>query len=116
MSEYYNISLPQPVVLTNRLMADNTCGAGPCEFSYFTDSNSPKLSSMSQNSISSAQSLTFAATNCDLGSPLVIFTNKQTSFVTAVVPTSFNAHNIVLTAPNIESGQYNVRIRVDPVG
>jgi hypothetical protein len=114
ISPYYNISLPQSVVLTNRLMVDNTCG-GTCSFSYLDASLSPSLTNMSANSITTGN-IVLNGTNFNLGTPVVVLTNKKTGLVTQVTPTSVTASSLSFAVPSVESGKYNVKVRIDPVG
>lgn len=114
MNPYYNISVAQTVLLTNRLMVDNTCG-GSCGFSYLTEAQSPTLTSMSANTITSGN-IVLNGTNFNLGSPVVVLTNLNTSLVTLVTPSSVSSTSLTFAVPSIEAGQYNVKVRVDPTG
>lgn len=114
ISPYYNASVAQGVILTNRLMVDNTCG-GVCDFTYLDASSSPKLTSMSSNTIIYG-SITLTGVNLALGTPIVVLTNKDTSLATTVTPSSVNATSITFNVPNLETGSYNVKARLDPVG
>lgn len=113
-SHDYNVNVAQTVLLTNRLMVDNTCG-GSCSFSYLTEAQSPTLTSMSANTITSG-SIILNGTNFNLGSPVVVLTNLNTSLVTLVTPSSVSSTSLTFTVPTIEAGQYNVKVRVDPSG
>lgn len=113
-SPFYNISNPQGVILTNRLMVDNTCPANNCGFTYQSESSSPKLTSISTNTISSG-TVTLAGNLFDIGSQ-VILTNKLTAKETIVAPTTTSINSIVFTLPEIESGPYVVKVRVDSRG
>lgn len=95
-------------------MVDNTCG-GQCQFSYIDSSLSPKLTSMSVNSISSG-SVTLTGSNFNLGTPVVVLTHKNTSLVNVVTPTSTTATSITFTMPSVQSGWYDVKVRIDPAG
>lgn len=99
ISPDYNVSSPQNIVLTNRLMADSTCN-GSCSFSYNSQSQSPSLSSISVNSITSGI-ITLNGTNLALGNPIVILTNVNTSLSTEVVPNSASATSITFLLPKI---------------
>lgn len=114
ISPYYNASVVQGVVLTNRLMVDNTCG-GLCGFTYLDASVSPKLNSMSTNTIIYG-SITLTGVNLNQGTPVVVLTNKDTSLTTTVTPSSANASSITFNVPNLETGSYNVKARLDPMG
>lgn len=84
-------------------------------FNYMTQSLSPSLTSMSVNTIISG-SVTLTGLNIGSGSPKVVLTNKDTGVVTLVTPTSFNSTSVGFTVPNVESGSYNVKVRIDPIG
>jgi hypothetical protein len=114
ISPYYNVSVPQDVVLTNRLMVDNTCG-GTCSFSYIAEGQSPTLTKMSTNSITTG-SIVLNGTNFSLGTPIVILTNLNTSLATKVTPTGVTATSLTFAVPSVESGQYDVKVRIDPIG
>lgn len=114
INQYYNVSVAQKVTLTNRLMVDNTC-SGTCSFSYIPLSQSPSLSAISTNSITTG-TITLTGANLNLGTPVVVLTNKKTGLATTVTPTSATATSLVFTVPSVQSGEYNVKVRVDPVG
>ena len=99
-------------------MVENTCTTNTtCQFNYYDVTNSPKLDGISTSSITTG-SITLTGVNFDLNgsSPVVVITNKVTNNITIVTPTTFNSTKIVFTVPSVESGQYNVKVRVDPIG
>lgn len=97
-------------------MVDSTCGSvGSCGFTYLDSSVSPQLTSMSTNSITTGQ-ITINGSNFDLGTPIVILTNEETGQVTMVTPTNVIPTSLSFTVPSVESGSYNVKIRIDPIG
>ena len=114
MNPYYVVSVAQTVVLTNRLMVDNTC-VGTCGFTYLPQAQSPSLTSMSANTITSGN-VVLNGTNFDLGSPVVVLTNLNTNLVTLVTPSSVTSTSLTFAVAGIEAGQYNVKVRVDPAG
>jgi hypothetical protein len=107
----YNISQPQAVVLTNRLMVDNTCAnANSCLFNYISSASSPTLTSMSVNIIASG-SVTLIGTNLNLSPPVVVLTNTLTGVVTIANTTSSSVTSVTFLVPSVESGPYNVVVR-----
>ena len=112
----YNLALPQPVILENRLMVDNTCG-GSCDFSYLASSSSPSLTTISPSTISSG-TITLVGTNLDLiaSKPVIVVQNVDTGAIYTVAAATANATTLTFTLPKVESGYYNVRARLDPIG
>ncbi|CAM6001509.1 unnamed protein product [Sphagnum balticum] len=99
-------------------MVDNTCAnSGACTFAYLDQSLGPHITSISSNSITTG-SVTLAGTNFNVGgaTPKVILSNKGTGKVTVVIPTSSSATSVTFTLPNVETGNYNVKVRSDPIG
>lgn len=112
----YNISTPQTVLLTNRLMVDNTCdNSSGCVFTYLPSVSSPNLTGISTNRIASG-SVVLTGNNLNLATPLVVLTNILTGVVTTTNPSSSSANSVTFVVPSVESGPYNVVVRQDPIG
>jgi hypothetical protein len=97
----YQVNTPLDVVLTNRLIIDNTCSAPSiCKFSYIDTSSSPNIVSISTNSITTGD-ITVNGTNLNIGgSCVVVLTNKITSQVKIVNATLCNATTAIFTLPS----------------
>ncbi len=104
------------MILTNRLMVDNTCG-GSCNFSYFASSASPSLTTISPSRIVSG-TITLVGLNLDLitDKPVIVVENVGTGAVRTVTAATASATTLTFTLPSVESGNYNIRALLDPIG
>jgi len=98
-------------------MVDNTCN-GSCGFTYLNSSSSPSLKTISTN-VASSGTISLTGLNLNLGtsSPVVVLENYETGEVTIVNTTiTSSATSLNFTLPQVESGSYAVRVRLDPIG
>lgn len=98
-------------------MVDNTCN-GSCGFTYLSSSSSPSLQTISPT-VASSGSISLTGLNLNLGtaSPVVVLENYETGEVTLVNTTiTSSATSLNFTLPQVESGSYAVRVRLDPIG
>lgn len=97
-------------------MVVNTCvNPTDCTFNYLPTTSSPELTSISSSIVTSG-SVTLFGRDLDSSVPVVVLTNKLTGNVTVVSADSYTNTEVVFTVPSIESGSYNCKARIDPIG
>ena len=98
---------------------ESTC-EGDCSFTYYKQEESPVLHSISTNSITSGMGqITLEGERLDYnfsGEPSVSLRNTDSLKVYTVEALSYSNTTIVFNVPNIPSGKYEVRIRLDEYG
>jgi len=101
---YYDVSVPQIVVVDSKLMiqTDFTCTVTNCHFSFIDSNVSPLLDSISSSTLNGGNSLTLTGQRFDIGSSIkVSLSNQITKKVIEVTPSNSNETSVTITVPVI---------------
>ena len=99
---YYDIGVPQVVIVNSKLIIDTNCSnSDNCWFTFISQENSPLLQNISSTAMTTG-SLTLTGQGFTLGDiTTVSLTNKISGVITEVTPTAFNDSSITITLPAI---------------